>query len=438
MNQPALAFTDDSKAFLQATLEKEALRSERNRLALLLGFLALAFASFVVLTFLPGFLADTTRQSFRTQAPQVVALFCSAITYEAVLFAVVGKLLREGRQPSHWARYVNVFIETSLPTITVLIASTVFGPVQALAAAPTRFYFLFITMAALQLDSRLCLFSGAVAAIQYSASAFLLLGQVDRGAYPPLLTDFGHQLALAGLLLMAGVVAGFVASQIRRQVVAALQSTEDRNRTIGLFGQYVSPEVVEKVLRHPVGLSGEMRGVSVMFLDIRNFSGYALNRSPEEVMAYLNILFGTMVDVVNRHHGIVNKFLGDGFMAIFGAPTDDSEHCANAVNAGFEILAAVQKLNERGAIEPTRVGIGVHVGEVVTGNVGSTKRKEYTIIGDVVNLASRIESACKQFNAQMLVSADVRQRLDASIPSDDVGLVELKGQKVALRLHRLA
>jgi adenylate cyclase len=437
MNSPPIIIATDSEIFFKEALAKELLRSEQRRLKLILGFLGIAFGSFGILTLWPGFMADATRQHFREQAPQVCVFFVVVLAYESAILAWVGKLLRTGRRPPDWTRYANALVEVSIPTVILLVAATTFGPVQALAAAPTRFYFLFIIMTALQLDYRISLFSGGIAALQYAGAAYFLLFTVDRSAHPELLIDHGHQLALAGLLLLAGLISGFVASQIRRQVVSAQRSTDDRNRTIGLFGQYVSPEVVEKVLRQPVSLSGELRQVSVLFLDIRNFSAFANSRGPEEVMAYLNHLFGDLVDVVNRHGGIVNKFLGDGFMAIFGAPSDDDQHCNHAVEASFEILKLVDDLNHLGKFSPTRLGIGIHMGEVVTGNVGSSLRKEYTVIGDVVNLASRIEAATKEFNANLLVSQDVRDLLDASISSVDQGSVELKGQSEPVRIHRL-
>ena len=134
-----------------------------------------------------------------------------------------------------------------------------------------------------------------------------------------------------------------------------------------------------------------------MFLDIRNFSNFAANVPPAAVMAYLNKLFDFMIDIVNQHQGIINKFLGGGFMAVFGAPIDDARQCVHAVDASREILQRLDQLNAAGEIHPTRIGIGLHMGEAVTGNVGSNQRKEYTIIGDIVNLASRLKQATKEF-----------------------------------------
>jgi adenylate cyclase len=156
-------------------------------------------------------------------------------------------------------------------------------------------------------------------------------------------------------------------------------------------------------------------------------------------MAYLNTPFDFMIDVVNEHQGFVNKFLGDGFMAVFGAPIDDAERCAHAVGASLEIIECLDQLNAAGMIHPTRVGIGLHTGEAVTGNVGSAERKEYTIIGDIVNVASRLEQATKEFQVRLLISEAVRRSLDATMSGlEDLGPVALKGQANPARIFKVA
>jgi len=241
------------------------------------------------------------------------------------------------------------------------------------------------------------------------------------------------------ILFVAGLVAGLLARQIKHQLEASLHTVLERDRAVRIFGQYVSPQIADKLLHQPVELGGELRNVCVMFLDIRDFSSYAAGERPEAVMAYLNTLFDFMIDVVNQHQGIVNKFLGDGFMAVFGAPIDDAEQCGHAMRASLEILERLDRLNAAGKIHPTRVGIGLHMGEAVTGNVGSNDRKEYTIIGDVVNLASRLEQATKEFQARLLISEAVRQSLDGAMSGiEDLGPVELKGQPHPARVFKVA
>ncbi len=157
------------------------------------------------------------------------------------------------------------------------------------------------------------------------------------------------------------------------------------------------------------------------------------------MVQYLESLFEFMIEIVNRHHGIINKFLGDGFMAVFGAPLSDGKDCANALEAAQEILARVNKEVESGTILPTTVGIGLHAGEAVTGSIGSALRREYTVIGDVVNLAARIEKLNKQFQSQLLISEIVWQAVsadhDAVVPK---GQIQVRGREQSVQVYQLA
>ena len=132
------------------------------------------------------------------------------------------------------------------------------------------------------------------------------------------------------------------------------------------------------------------------------------HRTPAEVVERLDAVFEILVDIVDRHNGIVNKFLGDGLLAIFGAPIDDPLEAANAVAAAREMLRAIEASNV-GHSWPIRLGIGIHIGQAVAGTVGSQRRKEYTVIGDTVNLASRLESLNKEVGSQLIVSDAVRE-----------------------------
>ena len=206
-----------------------------------------------------------------------------------------------------------------------------------------------------------------------------------------------------------------------------------------MFGQHVSPAVVDQLLNQDVELAGEIREVCVMFLDIQGFTTFAENRRPEEVVEYLNGLFSVMIDVINRHNGIVNKFLGDGFMAIFGAPISDDSACRNAVAAALEMVERVQAMSASGEIPSTVIRLGLHAGEAVTGNVGSSERKEYTIIGDVVNLASRLEQLNKQFGSRLLISDTVLEHLDGQRErATALGEVQVKGRERPVQVYRLA
>jgi len=148
----------------------------------------------------------------------------------------------------------------------------------------------------------------------------------------------------------------------------------------------------------------------VMFVDFRSFTAGARERSPQEVVDRLDGAFAILVDILDRHGGIVNKFLGDGFLALFGAPLEAEDAAHRAVAAAREMLDANDRVN-KATHWPLRIGIGIHIGEVVAGSIGSPRRKEYTVIGDTVNFAARIEALNKEFNSQFLISQAVRDAL---------------------------
>lgn len=143
-----------------------------------------------------------------------------------------------------------------------------------------------------------------------------------------------------------------------------------------------------------------------------------------------------MIEIINRNNGIVNKFLGDGFMAVFGAPFSNGKDCLNAVQASKEILEKIQEYNQTQKIPPTKIGIGLHSGDAVTGNVGSDLRKEYTVIGDVVNLASRIEQLTKQYSEQILFSEDVISKIEG-FEIKEIDTVIVKGRVTPVKIYSL-
>ncbi len=161
------------------------------------------------------------------------------------------------------------------------------------------------------------------------------------------------------------------------------------------------------MLQQERALKSRLMRVSVMFLDIRDFSEFAGSRPVEEVVAYQNAFFRIIIDAVNRNHGVINQFLGDGCMITFGAPLVLDNPCDNAVQAGLQIVEKVNEAVSQEYLPPTRAGMGIHVGDAVTGNIGTDTRQQYSITGNVVILASRIEQLNKDYASQILVSKEV-------------------------------
>jgi adenylate cyclase len=175
-----------------------------------------------------------------------------------------------------------------------------------------------------------------------------------------------------------------------------------------------------------------------MFVDIRGFTAAARKRTPPEVVERLNGAFAVLVEIVDRHGGIINKFLGDGFLALFGAPFDDPDAAHRSALAAREMLAAMA-IESEGHPWPLRIGIGLHVGDVVAGNVGSPRRKEYTVIGDTVNFAARLEALNKDYGSQFLISDAVHAALGSdAADAVSLGQVEVRGYEQPMTVWKIA
>ena len=428
-----------SNASAEHGILRSVLETERQRTSLTAGIFALMIVLLLAVVYLPGAWPAALAEPIRGLFWPFLILFGAMMLYELVLRLRIGRLIYRSKLPTWLFCYVNVLIETSVPSAMLLLLNMAMGPWQAMASATPMLYPLFIFMAALYLHFWVCVFGGMVAALQFLAIAVIYIGDEPPIGGLEMLTDPSAYLVKAALLLASGFLAGFFTILLKRQIRLSMENAQQRDHAISVFGQHVSPVIAQRLLQQNLDIQGETRDACVMFLDIRGFSRFAADKTPQEVMLYLNTLFGELIDVVNAHHGIVNKFLGDGFMAVFGAPADDSERIPHSFNAARAILERIEALNRSGAIPPTRVGIGLHAGQLVTGNVGTNERKEYTLIGETVNVAARIEQATKEFDARLLVSEAIWNRL-AQPPADavDLGQVELRGQSRPVRLFKLA
>lgn len=350
--------------------------------------------------------------------------------FEFLVYRLVKHQLALDRDVPVVRRYISAFIETSMPTIALALHIDNMGPVQALGFVVPFAYFIFIILSTLRLDFWLSTFTGVVASVELYLMAVYYHPAPD--------VEASYHLARCLIILVCGMLAGAVGMRLRRQFERSIAAVTARDRITNLFGQHVSPQVVERLLAEGTQTTSDMRRVAVMFVDFRSFTSEAKSRSPQEVVDRLDGAFAVLVDVLDRHGGIVNKFLGDGFLALFGVPFEAPDAAQRAVAAAREMLAVMDE-NNNGADWQLRIGIGLHVGEVVAGNIGSPRRKEYTVIGDTVNLASRIEALNKQFGSQFLISSVVRDDLgEAAADAELIGDVPIRGYDEPMPIWRFA
>lgn len=197
------------------------------------------------------------------------------------------------------------------------------------------------------------------------------------------------------------------------------------------LGQYVDREVADQIVQQEESLSGQKKEVSVFFTDIRDYTTLCEGSPPEKVVGILNELFAMMTQVISRHHGMINDFIGDAVMAVFGALKDNPDHASDAVQTALEVQDGLARLNEKWksrGYQPIRIGVGIHTGEVIAGIVGSEGRKKFTFTGDTVNTASRVEGLNKEFSTTILITRETMESVNGKFKVRRCGEAKVKGR----------
>ena len=218
-----------------------------------------------------------------------------------------------------------------------------------------------------------------------------------------------------------------------------LEDISDEKRIKSTMARYLSPEIADQMMASgEAELGGKSQAVSILFADIRNFTTVSEALGARETVAMLNEYFEQMVDVIFGRRGVLDKFIGDAIMALFGVPFNTPLDADNAVATANQMLVTLRALNTRRVAagrDPIDIGIGISTGEVVVGNIGSAKRMEYTVIGDSVNLASRVEGVTKYYGAKLLISDFTRRALKTPVKVRDIDLIRVKGKTEPVALY---
>lgn len=306
-------------------------------------------------------------------------------------------------------KVLTVTIETAIPFVCILIQSLHLP----LEKAYTNVYFIehipFMLLSILYLRFWICFYAALIASMGRILLLLLILSfsEVDK-----------HFLDESwGLveIFLSGFIMGTIALFFRKMIESAIAVGSEKTKLHDIFGRFVSKDVADQIVSKDLKMGGDNVNASVLFLDIRNFTHRSSTMAPEDAVAFLNQVFNFTVAEVEKAGGMVNKFLGDGFMAVFGAPLSLPNSCNSAVICAIGVFEKLQLFNVSRLGENVNLGIGINYGPMVAGVMGTDTRKEYTVIGDVVNTASRIESLNKEFGTSLLISQSVYDNLDANL-----------------------
>jgi class 3 adenylate cyclase len=268
----------------------------------------------------------------------------------------------------------------------------------------------------------------------------VLARALDVGVHGAPIYLFTNVLLLS-LVLATSLGAAFMVRKTRALIGEASTLQAEAGRVKDVLARYVSRPVADAVLADQVPQgAGRRQRVTVMFSDIRGFTTLSEKLPPEDVVTFLNAYFSRMVGAVFAFDGMLDKYIGDGLMAVFGAPIVHQDHALRAVRAAFRMRDELATLNEelkaRGQA-PVAIGIGLHTGECVVGNIGTEQRMDYTAIGDTVNTSSRIEGLTKEHGVDILVSAETYEEVRAFVLARRIPDARIRGRAAAVDLYAL-
>lgn len=414
-----------NSTLLTPEFEREIVQSEYQRTKLLIGLFSLAIvissANFFFLGDNVKFLFGGTQRYFF-----VIAWLGCLIVYEVIILQLISYLKKRYQRISEGFRYAHTLIEVSFPSFLMLYMVNVNKQLAFIDSPVVFIYPLFITLSVLHLDFRLSVLTAVLASIEYSLIIYYGYHYAEvQTPFEQILPENTFYLRCA-VLVIGGMAGGFVAEEMKRRIQASFDIQRSKNEMEVLFGQQVSKEVLTTLVEER-GIAKKQEA-TVLAMDIRNFTMFAETRTPDEIMDYQNKIFGPVIDIINQHQGVVNQIMGDGLMATFGTPVSNPLHADMAFETSLRILNKVRELVQNGIIPDTKIGLGLHTGDVVTGNIGNESRKQYSISGSAVIIAFRVEQLNKQFGTELLITDAVKDKIvPGRIQLDSLGKQSMKG-----------
>ncbi len=276
--------------------------------------------------------------------------------------------------------------------------------------------------------------------ILWVALFFILIFSIKLTAPIERLAEVTRRVAQGDFSIRSNVKALNEVGELGRSFDAMVGGLEEREKMRNVLNKFHGSSITDDLLSGDLNLGGTRKHVTVFFSDIRDFTKFSEGHKPEEVVDMLNEYFHEMVSIINRYGGVVDKFIGDAIMAVWGAPRRAGNEELMATRACLEMRRALEVLNEtrmgRGQV-PIKIGMALHTGEAISGTIGSSERMEYTVIGDTVNMASRIEASTKAFGTDLLISEETAELVKERFRIELAGSAEVKGKSKPLKMFKV-
>ena len=377
------------------------------------------------------------RDSLQAFVPRAIAVVVTAIVALGWSFFVLHRLRKE--RPSTGLMVSSITIDALIIHIVLwfYIEFPASSHDSVVEVHGSTFVYLAIITAGARVSTLAATWGAIVNSILFTALvAYSTWHEADWKIIGPI-----EWITVAAGLVGSTILSMLMSSRTREMVYRSAMEAKSAERAIAKLGAYVSSEFAEELLKQEeLRLGGVLQPVAILFSDLRGFTSYSEGLAPDELVQQLNEYLEIMVSAINKHGGVVDKFMGDGIMAVFGAPVPAADDADRAVQAAQEMMQQLERLNtsrQKRNLVPLRQGIGIHYGEVIAGNVGSPSRASYTVIGDTVNLASRLESASKREKRDVLISEAAKEKCPPNTKLDYVGEIEVPGKRDTVIVYSL-
>ncbi|MEO6848250.1 MAG: adenylate/guanylate cyclase domain-containing protein [Chthoniobacterales bacterium] len=375
--------------------------------------------------------AFTHRKDFRLVYPTFIAIYFAT----AVFLGIVLILLARGYHRP-WIKFLALFVQLSAIAGGIMLdvqQDIAFGPLFMMG------YCMVIGLSAFRLSPALAIFAGVLATVQVLAIDFFLILPAEKGSprfdlqaeYNP-----GFLFIAIVILLLMAAASALAAKNMLKALSQRLQEELRRQRTELVFGRYVSHQVATEALQDKDGrIAPKLSRAAILFCDIRGFTTFSLNKPPGEVVALIEKCWIQACEIVEEENGIVNKFLGDGMMVLFGVPVAQPDYIIRAARTGLKLCRDVNVILKPYGLD---IHVGIHEGEVIAGEIGPGSRCEYTVLGEAVNLASRIEHLTRRLDRSILISEKIQKELTSEFRVVPLGPQLMDGIATPVEIFELA